>query len=193
MIFIFLHNWFSIRFFFFIAPPHVYAALLQSLSVTSPCFYLSSRQSLWFLGLGSWCSWMLISYSVSSFFHIRIAYSSAFVSGSVSNRQFIYLQDYLPRRHIFTCFPGLLTSAFWSSLPLFCSFHSFLSSEQQFCCFVVAFTQIAFCFWFISIHSSLAEPNLETDIALRFFKTIKPCAWINRKMNRHAWKWCSGV
>lgn len=135
-------NWLHMWFFPF-TPQQFYAAQLQSLSVTSAHFYLSHK-SLWFPGLGSWCSWMLLSCSVSSFFHIRIAYHSAFVNSSFSNWQFIYLWDYLPRRHTFTCFPGLLMSAFWCSLLFFCSFHSFLSPEQWFCCFMVAFTQISF-------------------------------------------------
>lgn len=123
----FLPNWFCMLIFFLLAPQHACAAFLQSLSILSPCFYLS-HNSLWFQGFGSWCSWMLISCSGSSFFHIRIAYHSSFVHGSFSNWQFIYLSDYLPRRHTFTCFPGLLMSAFWSSLPLFLllSFLNFL-------------------------------------------------------------------
>lgn len=154
-------------FFFLIAPQACLCCLVAVTQLPVPVStYLLSP--FLFLGLGSWCSWMLVSCLVSSFFHIRIAYHSAFANGSFSNWQFIYLQDYLPRRHTFTCFPGLLTSAFWSSLPFFCSFHSFLFSEQRFYCFMVAFTQIAFYLHIISIRSSLAESNLNTDIALRF-------------------------
>lgn len=163
----FLSNWFCMLIFFLLAPQRACAAFLQSLSVLSPCFYLS-HNSLWFQGFGSCCSWILISCSGSSFFHIRIAYHSSFVHGSFSNWQFIYLSDYLPRRHTFTCFPGLLMSAFWSSLPFFCFFHSLIFSEQWFCCFMVAFTQITFYFWFISIYSSCVESNLQVDTAQRF-------------------------
>jgi len=40
---------------------------------------------------------------------------------------------------------------------------------------MVAFTQITFYFWFISIHSSGAESNLHADAAQRFSVLWAPC------------------